>query len=186
MISKVLNRFKTIANALRMISINEELFIKGKSFSGRDYFDIAGGAQIYMIFDPTDSGLNKIIFEPLRFLGLLDGPIYIDIYNYNEAPVGPVGDPLRIGNRIEYVNGLKSKFNFISEGSLNLSLLISANKLNGRIISCAALSGHAFHSGDSAGGLPFEVNPTMRKVIKIDNQGSGGAQIEYNFTFFEN
>lgn len=183
MISRGLGLFKTIANALRINTLAEELFIKGKTFSGRDYFTVAASSQVYIIFQPSNE-VNQVIFEPLKFVGALGGPVFIDIYNYSDT-VGALGDPLLVGNRREGMPFPESTFHFIPAGSLNLGALTS--KLNGRLLPSLSTPGQRSDSGESAGALPFAVDNESIKIIKIDNSDiSQAAIVEYNFTFSEN
>lgn len=176
----------TLAFSFRVTSISEELFIEGKSFSGRDYFSIPSDDHIYMIFDGRKCNCNQIIFEPLRFVGIKGGPIYIDIYNYNDT-IGTLGAPLRVGNRREGQAGPEAKFNFIAAGEIETGALTSSTKLNGRIIPSSSALGQTSNSGDSAGVLPFEVIKENVKIIDCYNaDASNAVEVEYNFTFFEN
>lgn len=176
----------TIADAQRIISLSEELFVSGKSFSSRGYFDLGNGASPanlkYIVFDPTSCPASQILFEPLKFKGVKAGPVLIDIFiNPTLAAGGRTSIP-GVNRRVSSPLPLCT-FEFIVPANVtNEGTKIPSS----RFIGSESSVGRSSESDESAGGLPFEVSGSTVYLIKFENTDSEDSLIEYNVTWYEN
>lgn len=166
----------TAANALRISTIQEDLFIQGKSFTSRQIVVAPNAGQIDILIDARVCTCNQIVFAPLSFIAD-EGPITVELY---------------VGVTISALGTLKTIFNRRSTSPTKNRLKIYSGPTVSDVgikfseLLIPASSAAIFINGSQSGpGLPFEINKELLYMARIINNNGADANVEYNATWFE-
>lgn len=178
----------TTALGIRIQTILEDLFVQGLCFSARDYVDetvLLGATELFILLDATTApGNNKqVIFEPLKFTGAKAGPITVNLYANPDIVAVPTKTPLLVTNRRgTSIITPETKLDFILEADVNSR----GTRFSGRLIGSSGGAGvDAEGSSESAGDIPFELDPTLKYLAVIKNENGDPAWFEWNITWCE-
>lgn len=177
-LTELADRVFTATDSNRVTTIQEDLFVQGKSFSSRNIVvsPTAGAGYIDVLIDGRACNCSQIIFAPLSFVAD-EGPITITLHA--GVVVSALGTELSSFNRratSTMATGLKvySGPTVTDAGTIFSSILVPA--------SSAAI----FTQGaQSSAGLPFEINKDVLYMARIANNNGTDANVEYNATWFE-
>lgn len=181
-VSEILNNQNTVINAQRIVSLQEELFIMGYSFTARDVVTAPAATNLYIRFDATAATGIQVIFSPLKFVAGEAGPIVITYYVNPTVTAGGrteiMGSNRRATSTNEYqsVIELVAAANVTSPGTKFTAELVPSNSAGGALPSSGA---------SNAGGLPFEIDTDVVYMIEIDNTNGTDTLFEYNIDWFE-
>lgn len=176
--TQILEKTLTSAEAQRVSSIQEDLFIQGKSFSSRHIVVSPTEAPSYidLVIDARDCDCSQIVFAPLRFV----------------ADEGPIVVELRVGCTVSALGTELGTFNRRATSS-NVSHLkvyhtptvTGAGTVFSEILVPSSALGVNIRGAQSAAGLPFEINKELLYIARIKNNNGTNANVEYNATWFE-
>lgn len=181
-IGEILEKSNTVTDSLRTTTIQEDLFVNGYAFSGRDVVTSLAASNLYIHFDARTATDVQIIFSPLQFVGAEAGPIVVTFY---VSPTLAAGGrtPIMVSNlRATSSNVSQSTLEFVapanvtSPGTKFTAVLVPSNSAGGALPSSGS---------PSATGLPFEIDPTKDYLLEIDNTNGTDTLFEYNITYFE-
>lgn len=153
-------------------TIQEDLFVAGKSFSFEDYFTFAAAEVKNFMFDTSSfTGVNLSI-NPFIFYST-NGPVSIDFYT--GSTFNKNGTLLQASNRREGFPFPQSKLR------LNPTNLVLGTRFAGDII--PALDKASGNSNQK--GLPFEINASINHGFTITNGNGDDNIIQIKMTWFE-
>lgn len=156
-------------------SVQEDLFVAGKSFSLDKRLILPIGIS-RIVFDPTAFEGENFTFLPL-FFAATAGPVLIDLYT------GTVADDN--GTLLTPSNRREGQPQPVSIIRLNPTIN-DAGTLFADDLVPASGSGVGNANGSTNGpGLPFEIDPTMKKMLLIDNKDGAGIYFQLKMTWFE-
>jgi hypothetical protein len=166
----------SIANAQRILTIQEDAFINGQSFTHSDYtLGVATAAVIDYMFDPTACSCDQIIAEVPVF-NATAGPVTIEFYS----------DPTTTANGTELLSFNRRSSGVPAEAKLYVAPTISSvgTRFSGLLLpATAAVQGN---TGDqTVQGLPFEVDKTKKMLIRVTNNNGDGVDIGRRFDWIE-
>ena len=158
--SEILNIIKSVANAFRVVTLQEDAFVNGNSFTHSDYdLAVADSAVIDFLFDPTECTCDQIVVE-VPIFNATGGPATIEFY------IGPTvtanGTELLSFNRRSGGDSAEAK---LYKGPTMSDIW---TRLIGLLLpATAAFQGN---TGDQTiQGLPFEVNKATKILIRLTN-----------------
>lgn len=170
------------ADTLRTSNIQEEQFILGNSFSVRDYFTATAATSYYIHFNPTASTGLQIVFSPLIFDAAEAGPITVEVYGNPTLTAGGRTAITQFNRRATSANTSQVTVEFVDAANVT----DPGTRQSGRLVSSSSSGGvFAATGGQSAGGLPFEIDPSFSYLIKLTNTNGVNSLVEYNATWFE-
>jgi len=171
----------TSTNSWRTIGIQEELFILGLAFTGRDVITATAATDMYIHFDARTIKDTHFVFTPLGFVAAEAGPIVVTYY---------VNPTLTAGGRTKIEASNRRVSANVAQGTLELvaaaKVTAPGTKFTAQLIPSSSGAGALADAGAAnAGGLPFEINPVYDYLIKIDNTNGDDTLFEYNINWFE-
>lgn len=183
--TEILELSFSITNALKTISIPEDFFSNGKSFTYSKRVSIPGSSDVDFIFDPTgyeppEDGLNRIVVFPPTISGL-GGEFYIDFY---DSPVYTGGTD---------TNGVNRDFtssNIISQSCIITGATVSndgtkIDAIEWLLPSQDGQGATANFSGSMSDILPIAIDTTKKLLLKITNQNANPGTVNIRITWFE-
>jgi len=172
----------TIVNAKRTIGLQEELFISGKAFTARDVLTSPAATDLYIHFDAKATTGIQIIFNPLQFVAAEAGPIVITYYVNPTLTAGGRTEIIGSNRRATSSNPYKAIIEFVAPGNVSAP----GTKFSAQLVPSSSGGGAQPNSGaGTVQGLPFEINPSMDSLLKIDNTNGDDTLFEYNIDWFE-
>lgn len=168
--------FAGLANQVVVGSIQENLFIAGRSFSFEDYFTFGASEVKTFVFDPTACGCSQLVINPLIFAAT-GGPIIVDIYANTTADKD--GTLLGVSNR---------RFGSpatMAELRLDPSNITLGTRISGDIVPATGTAPANSTGGANAQGLPFELSKNLKYSITMTNNDGAGVIAVFKFTYFE-
>lgn len=176
-VSEILNKIKSVANAFKTVSLQEDDFINGKAFTHSDYdLGVAAANITNYLFDPTACTCDQIIAE-VPIFNATAGPITIEFYA--GATVSANGSELASFNR----RGTSSR---VAEAKLYIGPTITddGSRFSGLILTATdAVQGDT--GSVTIQGLPFEVNKAALILIRVTNTNGAGVGIGRRFDWVE-
>lgn len=180
--TEIMEQQKTATNSIRVSNVQDDLFVNGFAFTARDVVTSAAATDLYIHFDPTAGPTLQFVFAPLSFVAAEAGPILITYY---------VSPTLAAGGRTPIV-GSNRRSTSSNTSVAVVEFVAAANvtdpgtKFSAQVIPSNSAGGAFPNSGaSSAEGLPFEIDPTLDYLIKIDNTNGTDTLFEYNIDWFE-
>jgi hypothetical protein len=163
--------------ALRTTTIEEDLFIQGKSFSYEDYHLFGADEEKIIIFDPTNCTCNNIDISPILYAAT-SGPFLIDYYR--GITEDESGSPLIASNR-------KSSSPILPKVKLSTGADITdfGTRISGDLIPSTGLAEPNFKGATSPTGLRFEIGLNFKWAVKIKNLNGANVYFEIKLTWFE-
>ncbi len=180
-VERIIKSF-TATNAFRTSSIQEDLFVNGFAFTARDVITATFAADMYIHFDARLTNGLQIVFPPLGFVASDAGPITITYYISPTLTAGGRTEIVGSNRRATSSNTYKSIIELVAAGNVSSPGTEFAAQL---IPSNSAVGGLANIGASGASGLPFEIDPTVDYLLKIDNTNSADTLFEYNIDWFE-
>jgi hypothetical protein len=180
--TEIMELQNTATNAKRITTVSDDLFVQGYAFSVRDVYPALAATDTYFHIDPTATSDLQIVFEPLLFVGAEAGPMVVTLY------VGPTltaggRTPLLVTNRRATSSNVSQ---IVAEQVAAANVSSPGTKFSSRILASASAGGSFADQGAaSAGGLPFEIDPTQEYLVRVDNQNGTDGQVELNAAWFE-
>lgn len=172
-----LETYRTIFNAFRVTDTQEDAFVNGNVFSYEDYLTYETDEAKSFIFDPSEFTGNNLVVTPPQFAAT-GGPVTVEYFA--GATADNDGTLLGVSNR----RGTSEKANQAIL-RLNPSNLSEGAKFSGRLVPATGLN-PATSNGNSGGSfLPFELDPTIKYLIKITNTDGNGIFVQTDFTWLE-
>lgn len=162
--------------AVRITTIQEELFVLGKAFSYEDYISFSAGETKTIVFDPTAFAGIQIAFNPISF-SATSGPIKIDFYTGSDSDDD--GTILEPSNRREGFPGPASILR------LNPNNITLGDRFAGDLVPANGLGVGNANGGNNQPGLPFEIDFTLKKAITIKNEDGADTLVQLKITWFE-
>jgi hypothetical protein len=174
--SEILNKIKSLADAFRTVSLQEDAFVAGKAFTHSDYtLGVATSAVIDYLFDPTACSCDQIIAEVPVF-NATAGPVTVEFYSA----------PTTTANGTELISFNRRSGGASAEAKLYVGPTISdvGTRFSGLLLpATAATQGN---TGDQTiQGLPFEVNKAAKVLIRVTNKNGDGVDIGRRFDWVE-
>ena len=174
--SEILNKVKNIANAFKIVTIQEDAFVNGNAFTHSDYdLSVGAAAIINYLFDPTACTCDQVIAE-VPIFNATAGPISIEFYS--GVTVSANGTELISFNRRSGGSSAESKLyagpTITDDGTRFSGLLLTATD---------AVQGDT--GAVTIQGLPFEVNKSAKILIRITNTNGAGVGIGRRFDWIE-
>lgn len=164
-----------LVGAHKIATIQDELFVANKSFS-LDKRLLIPINFTRIVFDPTAFTGDNFTFLPL-FFAATAGPVLVNLYTGTDADAD--GTPLVPSNRRE---GQPQPVSIIQ---LNPTINDPGIQFADDLIPASG-SGVGNANGSTNGpGLPFEIDPTMKKLIEFENKGGAGVYLQIKMTWFE-
>ena len=173
----ILPKVLTLAGALRQQSINEDLFVQGKSFSYEDYHIMGASGTLTFVFDPTAfTGIN-IVLEPFTFCSTA-GPVTIDIYAGTNADND--GTLLGVSNR-------RATSSNLNQAIIRLDPTINniGTRFAGDLVPATGTAPATSSPSSNKPGLPFELDPTFKYALIATNLDGAGVHFCIKITWFE-
>ena len=158
--TEILIKIKSVANAFRVVTLQEDAFVNGNSFTHSDYdLAVADSAVIDFLFDPTACSCNQIVVE-VPIFNATGGPVTIEFY------IGPTVTD----NGAELISFNRRSGGDSAEAKLYKGPTMSdlGTRFSGLFLpATAAVQGN---TGDQTiQGLPFEVNKATKVLIRLTN-----------------
>lgn len=173
----VLNSLITTVPALLTTTIQEDLFIQGKSFSYEDYHLFSQDEEKFFIFNPLNCTCDQIVVSPVIF-SATSGPVLIDYFFGMTSQED--GELLGSSNR-------RATSENINQATVRLNPTISDNgtRISGDLIPSTGVAAPNFSGAESPTGLPFEITLTNKWGVKITNTDGDDVYIGIKITWFE-
>jgi hypothetical protein len=167
----------SIADSINLSSIQEYLFVQGKSFSYEDYLLFGSSETKTLVFDPTAFAGTNMVFNPIAF-GANAGPILIDFYYGTEADDD--GELLGVSNR-------RAPLGITNKGiwSLNPSNISLGTRFSGDMVPANETIGQTAIGASNNPGLPFEIFTNTKYALTIENKNGAGVYVQMKATWFE-
>ena len=175
--SEILNKVRhVLANALRILTLQEAAFVDGKAFTHADYTTgIAGSAVINYLFDPRECTCEQVIAE-VPFFNATAGPVTIEYYV--GTTITAFGTELFVFNRRSGKPNAKAKL-YVAPTITDDGVRIAGQLLP----ATAAVQGDTGASTEA--GLPFEVDKTNLLLIRITNTNGEDVAVGRRFDWIE-
>lgn len=170
-------RLISIADSINLSSIQEYLFVQGKSFSYEEHL-IYGASEVKtFVFDPTAFTGTNIVFEPIVFAATA-GPILIKFYYGTEADDD--GTLLGVSNR-------RAPLGIVNQGiwRLNPNIVSLGTEFAGDIVPANETIGQTSVGASNQPGLPFEIFSNIKYALTIENKNGAGVYVQMKATWFE-
>jgi len=157
-------------------SVQEDLFVQGKSFSFEDYFTFAADETKTFVFSPLAFEGVNITVNPFIF-SATSGPCEIDLYygTTNDED----GTLLGASNRRFGMPAPKSTLR------LNPSNVILGTRFAGDLIPATGVNPNNSNPATSPIGLPFELSRLIKYALTIHNSDGDGVKLMFKMTWFE-
>lgn len=170
--------FAGAAGQLVTGSIQENLFIQGRSFSYEDWLVYGADETKTFVFDPTACTCDQIVFQPFAF-SAQSGPVEIEIF----APVtaDDDGDVLGASNR-------RATSPITPDGILRLNpsnIALPADRFAGDLVPASGTAPANSSGAENTQGLPFEIIPSIKYALTVKNTDGAGVRILFKTTWFE-
>lgn len=159
-------------------SIQEDLFIRGRSFSYEDWLVYAADEIKTFVFDPIACTCDQIVFQPFAF-SAQSGPIEIGIF----APVTADDDGTLLG-----ASNRRATSPIIPEGILRLNpsnIVKPADRFAGDLVPASGTAPANSSGAENTQGLPFEIIPSIKYALTVKNTDGAGVRIQFKTTWFE-
>ena len=165
-----------LLGAGKISTIQDELFVAGKSFSYEDYLTFGTDEVKNIIFDSSAfTGIN-LIFNPITFAAPA-GPITIEFYTGTTSDED--GTVLQSSNRRE---GQPPAQSVIRVGDTNISL---GTRFSGDLVPATGTGIGNTNPGSNQPGLPFEIDASVNHAIVITNTDGADVLVQIKMTWFE-
>lgn len=167
----------TAAQSWRVSQLQEDLFIRGVSFSYEEYLTYNADETKTFVFDGTGCTCSQIIFNPISFTAIA-GPVLIDFYAAVTA--NDDGTSLGISNRRATSD--------IETGSvlrLNPTGVSLGTAFAGDLVPATETIGQTSQGSSNVPGLPFEIDKTLKYAFTVTNNNGTGTIILVKSTWFE-
>ena len=176
---KLLARAMTALNAFLMTTTQEWLFVQGKSFSFEDYFNIdalgGGNDTIDIVLDSSAFTGDNLTFTPPLFASDV-GPITIEYFTGTVA--SDDGIILGASNRRE---GMPNPVSVLRRDP---TISDDGTRFSGDLI--VSTTGILSQNGTgNIPGLPFEINSSVKHMIRIKNTNGQAGLVQIKMTWFE-
>jgi hypothetical protein len=163
---------------LVVTSIQEDSFINGSVFSYEDYRTFATDEIANFIFNPTAFTGDKLIVLAPAFSATA-GPVLVEYY----AGVVESGDGvvLDVSNR----RGTSAS---TPESTFKLNPTTISNagvRFTGRLVPSTATTPINLAGATASGNLPFELNTTVKYLVRITNTNGDNTIIQTDFSWIE-
>ena len=172
------------AQALRTISVIEDLFFKSMVMSFEDYFTLGASETLTVVVDPTDFEplgegiLTRIPFEPLIAVATA-GPIRIQFYVGTDY-TPETGTVLGSSNR-DGTSNITPDVKLIQ----NPDGLALGTRFAGDLVpSLGAGVGNAQNANNQQ-GLPFAISNLTKYAVTFTNDDGAGVLLQTKFTWSE-
>ena len=157
-------------------SLQEDLFVKGKSFSFEDYFTFSASEVKTIVLDPTAfTGVN-LTFNPV-VLSATAGPILVDFYVGTIANAD--GTLLGASNRRP---GFPSPQTILR---LNPTGVTLGTRFAGDLVPSTGMNPATSVGAGNMPGLPFEFLNTIKYAVQFTNLNGADTYMQLKVTWFE-
>lgn len=171
--------FVGTAGQLKVGSINEETFLLGKSFSFEDYFVFDTAEEKLIVFDPALYLGPQIFVEPVM-VAASSGPILLDFYyDFIGASDGTL---LSASNRLL---GGSAPLSTLRENPTPTVEDVYGTRFAGDMVPSTGVAAPNAKGAASAGGLLFQLNPTVKTAINIKNLDGDDVYVQLKITWYE-
>jgi hypothetical protein len=158
-------------------TVQENLFIEGKSFSYEDWLTYTADETKTFVFDPTACECVQIVFNPIAFSATA-GPIEIKFY------VGTTADD--DGTLLEASNR-RATSSVTPQGiwRLNPSNISLGTEFAGDLVPATGVTSATSTGSQNQPNLPFEVLKTSKYAITVKNTDGADTYVQIKSTWFE-
>ena len=157
-------------------SIQERLFIEGKSFAFEDYFTFDTDEVKTIVVDPKKfAGLN-LTFDPILFSATA-GPIVLDYYSGVAA--GDDGTMLLGSNRRPSFQRPQTIFR------INPTIIDIGTRFAGDIVPSTGVAPANSSGSSNTVSLPFELLTIIKYAVKLTNKNGAGVIVSMKVNWFE-
>lgn len=172
-----LESYRTIFNAFKTTNTQEDAFVNGLVFSYEDYLIYGDDEVKNFIFDPTAFTGTNLVITPPQF-SASSGPITVEYFI--GATADNDGTLLGISNR----RGTSSNVN---KAILRLapSNISEGTRFAGRLIPATGVNPNQGSGNASGSNLPFEIDCSVKYLIRITNTDGAGVYVQTDFTWIE-
>lgn len=175
-IIRILARAMTALNAFLTTTVQEWLFVQGKSMSFEDYFTFSADEVKTFVVDPTSfTGVN-LTFNPIS-LSATSGPVRVDFYAGTTADED--GTLLGASNRR---SGFPAPVTKIRLNPSNISL---GTRFAGDLVPATGTAPANSNGSGNQPSLPFEPSKTTKSAFTITNDNGADTIIQIKLTWFE-
>ncbi|MCK5612881.1 hypothetical protein KAR91_64000 [Candidatus Pacearchaeota archaeon] len=156
-------------------TIQENLFVEGKSFSYEDYHTFGADETKIIVFDSTAFEGENLIVNPFGFAATA-GPIKIDFYTL--VSNNDDGTELFASNRREGFPDPLSVLRLNPTG-------FSGTRFAGDLVPATGISVPTGQGSGNQPGLPFELNAAIKHAIGMTNEDGADVVFQMKMTWFE-
>ena len=174
--TEILTEVKSLAGAIKAVSIGEDSFVNGKAFTHADYtLGVAEDAIINYLVDPTNCTCDHIVAE---------NPIF-------SATAGPVTIEYFVGTTVSALGTELVTFNRRPTGTqAQLKLYVAPTitgdgvRIAGQLVTATeAVQGDT--GATTSAGLPFEVDKRFMMLIRVTNTNGADNAIGRSINWIE-
>ena len=169
----------SIAGGFKGVTLQEEQFILGNSYTVADYdLDVGTDAEIDFLFDPTGCSSDTQVIAEVPVFNASAGPVTIAFYL--NPVVTDTGSELTAYNR-------RTTSTNTNSAKLYKAPTLSDDGTRFTGLLCPATSTGAGQSTGNVtlGGLPFEVDCSLKLLIRVKNLNGAGSDIGYKYDWTE-